>query len=108
MYSPVTAAALAEEVGERLKLARLNADLSQAEVAERAGLTRKAVVNAEKGKVQLEVFLAILIALDKADQVDLLMPKQLVSPIQLAKLRGRQRQRASGSRKKPARDAPGW
>ena len=42
------AAAVAEELGERLKHARLNADLSQARLAELAGVSRKVVLNAEK------------------------------------------------------------
>ena len=50
----VTAAALAEEIGDRLKQARLNRDLTQSEVAEIAGIARKTVLNAEKGKVQLD------------------------------------------------------
>ncbi|POB69441.1 transcriptional regulator, partial [Vibrio vulnificus] len=45
----VTAAALAEEIGDRLKQARLNRDLTQSEVAEIAGIARKTVLNAEKG-----------------------------------------------------------
>ena len=60
----VTAAALAEEIGDRLKQARLNRNLTQAEVAELAGIARKTVLNAEKGKVQLNIMIAILMALD--------------------------------------------
>lgn len=93
-----SAAAIAEALGQRLKQARLNRDLTQQEVAERAGLSRKAVLNAEKGKAQLEVLVAILQALDLAAQLDNFLPPQPPSPIQLAKLHGKQRQRASGQR----------
>lgn len=93
-------AATAEALGRRLKQARLNRDLTQQEVAERTGLSRKAVLNAEKGKVQLEVLVAILQALDLAAQLDNFLPPQPPSPIQLAKLQGKQRQRASGQRGK--------
>lgn len=92
----VTAAAIAQEIGERLKQARLNQDLTQSEVADLAGVGRKTVLNAEKGKVQLDIMLAILMALDLTEQIDLFLPKQEVSPLQLAKLRGKKRQRASG------------
>ena len=47
-------AAIAEDLGERLKQARLNANLTQADVAERSGVSRKVLINAVKGKVQLE------------------------------------------------------
>lgn len=95
MKSP---AAIAETLGQRLKQARLNRDLTQQEVAERAGLSRKAVLNAEKGKAQLEVLIAILQALELIAQLDNFLPPQPPSPIQLAKLQGKQRQRASGQR----------
>lgn len=57
-----SASALAEDIGQRLKQARLNRDLTQTEVAERAGIARKSVLNAEKGKAQFDVFIAIMIA----------------------------------------------
>ena len=62
-------AAIAEELGERLKQARLNADMTQVEVAEQAGISRKAVLNAEKGKVQLEILIAIMGALRLTGQL---------------------------------------
>jgi DNA-binding XRE family transcriptional regulator len=91
-------AAIAEELGRRLKQARLNANLTQTEVAERAGVSRKIIISAEKGVVQLESLLAIMIALDLVRQLDNFLPKQDISPIQLAKLQGKQRQRATGSK----------
>jgi DNA-binding XRE family transcriptional regulator len=106
--SPV---AIAEELGHRLKQARLNADLTQAEVASRAGLNRRTVLNAEKGKVQLENLVAILVAIDMVDQLNIFLPVQEISPLQLAKLRGRERQRASRSRKRDTRikeDKSSW
>ncbi len=87
--------AIAEELGNRLKQARLNANLSQTEVAKRTGLNRRTILNAEKGKVQLENFIAILASLDLADQLNLFLPVQEISPVQLAKLKGQKRQRAS-------------
>lgn len=101
-------AALAEELGERLRQARLNSDLTQADVAERAGVSRKIVLNAEKGKAQLESFLAIMLALNLTEQLDLFLPKPQVSPVQLIKLQGKKRQRASGHRKGSDEDASQW
>ena len=101
-------AALAETLGERLKQARLNNDLTQAEVAQMAGVTRKAVLNAEKGKVSLEIFIAILDALNLTKQLNLFLPEQSISPLQLVKLQGKKRQRASGQRKQNHKDTPTW
>lgn len=104
----MTASAIAEEIGERLKQARLNRDLTQSDVAVLAGVARKTVLNAEKGKVQLEILIAIMKALDLTDQIDLFLPKQIISPLQLAKLQGKKRQRASGQRRNPDEETPAW
>jgi putative transcriptional regulator len=106
--SNMTASAFAEEIGERLKQARLNRDLTQSEVAVLAGVARKTVLNAEKGKVQLEILIAIMMALDLTDQIDLFLPKQQISPLQLAKLQGKKRQRASGQRRDTDEETPEW
>lgn len=104
----VTASALAAEIGERLKQARLNRNLTQADVAALAGVARKTVLNAEKGKVQLDIMIAILMALDLTGQLDLFLPKQEISPLQLAKLQGKKRQRASGQRSDNDEETPEW
>ncbi|MBU4555380.1 MAG: helix-turn-helix domain-containing protein, partial [Actinobacteria bacterium] len=93
----MTPAAIAEELGARLRQARLNADLTQAEVASRAGLGRRTVLNAEQGRVQLENLVAIHASLDLVNQLNVFLPVQEISPLQLAKLKGRERQRASRS-----------
>ena len=99
LYDGLSPLALSELLGERLKLARLNQDLTQTQIAERAGVTRKAVIQAEKGKAPLEVFVALLQALNLVAQLDQFLPPQTLSPLQLAKLQGKRRQRASGLRK---------
>ncbi len=100
--------AIAEQLGERLKQARLNADMTQIEVADHAGVSRKAVLNAEKGRAQLEIFIAILSALNLTHQLENFLPAQKISPIQLSKLRGRKRQRASGQRSSDEREPSEW
>ncbi len=107
----MTPAAITEELGSRLRQARLNADLTQAEVASRVGLSRRTVLNAEKGRVQLESFVAILASMDMVNQLDVFLPVQEISPIQLARLQGQSRQRASKTETKAARttkDRPSW
>ncbi|MNJ46827.1 helix-turn-helix protein [compost metagenome] len=97
MFRDMSPAAMAAELGMRLKRARLNQNITQKQLAEQAWVTRKAVLNAEKGQVSLEVFVAIMVALNLDDQLDLFLPVQLISPLQLAKLAGKRRERASPS-----------
>lgn len=99
----MTPVAIAEELGVRLRQARLNANLTQAEVASRAGLTRTTVLNAEKGKVQLENLVAILASMDMVNQLNVFLPAPEISPIQLARLKGQERQRASKTKTNAAR-----
>ncbi|MES9858018.1 MAG: helix-turn-helix transcriptional regulator [Sedimenticola sp.] len=101
-------AAISKELGERLKQARLNTNMTQVEVADLAGVSRKTLLNAEKGKVKLEALIAIMVALNLADQLDRFLPKQDISPIQLAKLQGKKRQRASGQKKAEGEETPEW
>jgi putative transcriptional regulator len=91
----MTPSAIANEIGKRIKQARLNANLTQQALVDKTGLSIKAIMNAEKGKSQLETLITILIALDLVEQLNLFLPEQEISPLQLAKLKGHQRQRAS-------------
>lgn len=84
------------EIGERLKRYRLNRNLSQKEVAERAGIGLASVTRLEDGKGStLANFIRVLTALDALDSLDAFLPMPSISPIQLAKLHGKERQKAS-------------
>ena len=96
----MSANAISVELGRRLKQARLNANITQSDLASRTGLNRTTIISAEKGKAQLENFIVILSALNMTKQLNLFLPEQEISPIQLAKLRGLERQRASKSTNK--------
>jgi len=111
VFEKLSPIAIAEQLGERLKQARLNADLTQAEVASRTGLNRRTILNAEKGNVQLKNLVAILITLGMVEQINTFLPIQEISPLQLVKLKGKKRQRASRSQKKKDQnreDKPIW
>lgn len=100
----LTPHAIAQELGDRIKAIRLNANLTQKSLAKKAGVSLKAITNAEKGKSTLESIIAILIALEITDQLDYFIPKQDISPVQLMKLKGKERQRASSPDKKNKQD----
>lgn len=109
-HNSKTAHVLASELGQRLQRARLNLNLTQLEVAQRTGVSRKVVMSAEAGKVSLENLIAILMTLDLVGHLDLFLPEQPFSPIQLLKLRGKVRQRASRKTEQnlPTDDDLGW
>jgi len=110
VFDTLTPHAIATELGDRIKIARLNVDLTQKELAKKAGLSLKAVTNSEKGTSTLESIIAILVALELTEQLNSFIPKQEISPVQLAKLQGKKRKRATGTSKKLAKtkDEPSW
>ena len=88
--------AILREMGERLKRKRLDKNVSQQELAELAGLNRTTVSEIEQGKpFAMLTFIQILRALDALEELDSLLPDPGISPLQLAKMKGKVRRRAS-------------
>ena len=70
-------------------------EAEQAEVARKAGVSRRALQNLESGRVcTLSLLIRVLRAMGKLSQLDAFLPEPGLSPIQLAKLKGRERRRA--------------
>jgi transcriptional regulator with XRE-family HTH domain len=87
--------ALLKELGSRLRTTRLNQNITQDQLALRSGVGKGAVRAAELGgNPTLLNLLRILRALQKLDQLDLFLPETGPSPLQMAKLQGKQRVRA--------------
>lgn len=96
------------ELGARLERTRLERNLSQRELAAEAGVERKAVQRIEAGEpVKLTSFIRVLRALGLLDALDELVPEPLASPIELLKLHGKRRRRASGARRGSEKSSPG-
>lgn len=84
------------EIGRRLQATRLNANLAQADVARKAGVSRRTLQKMERGQAcTLLVLIRVLRAMGVPDVMAGFLPEPGMSPIQLAKLKGRERQRAS-------------
>ena len=93
--------AVLKEIGVRIRRERLNQNTTQETLAGRAGVSRRVVLDLEAGKgCGMGSFIEILRALRKLDQLDAFLPDPGISPLQLVKLRGHERQRASGRRTK--------
>jgi transcriptional regulator with XRE-family HTH domain len=93
--------AVLKEIGIRVRRERLNQNITQEKLASRAGVSRRVVMDLEAGKgCGLSSFIEILRSLRKIDQLDAFLPDPGISPIQLAKFRGRERQRATSRRTK--------
>lgn len=90
-------AELVKFLGNQIKNLRLNKNISQQELAAFTGLERSTISKFENGRAaSLLTFVQILRGLKKLDWLDSLKEAAQLSPLQIAKLEGRKRKRASG------------
>ena len=93
--------AILEELGARIQRRRLVLSISQLELSRRAGVARKVIQNIESGhSCKVKGLMRLMRALGIINELDLLLPESVPSPLALAKMKGRERQRASGQRLK--------
>ena len=89
------------EIGQRLRRYRLQQNRTAFDVAREAGIGARTLERAEAGEnPTLETVVRILRALGRLDALDAFLPPPLVSPIQLARMHGKERQRAGTPRRK--------
>ena len=92
--------AILTEIGKRIARCRLDHQLTQADVAEQAGVSKRTVERIEAGaSTQMSTIIRILRVLDLLQGLDLLIPEPGPRPMDLLKLKGKVRQRASPSRR---------
>lgn len=101
--------AILKELGQKLKAFRLQKNITQEEIAQKAGLNRMTVGEIEKGRSSsLLTFIQMLRALDKLDLLNTITTVPTVSPIQMAKLQRKSRQRASVSHVSQPKKQSSW
>jgi transcriptional regulator with XRE-family HTH domain len=90
--------AVLAELGARLARSRLERNLTQQQLGEKAGVSRITVARLELGHiVKTPALIRVLRSLDLLDALDRLVPEPTPSPIERLRLQGRQRRRATGS-----------
>ncbi len=90
---------LLRDLGRRLREARLCRNLSQQQLADRAGLNRTTISGYERGASTSTLTLVqVLRALELLDELAAFIPDPGPSPLELARREGHVRQRASGRR----------
>lgn len=90
----ITDAAIASELGERIKATRLKKKFTQAEVAERAGISVFTVSQMENGKnTSLASLIAVMRVLKLLENFDSLIPEPVVSPIELLEANKKKRRK---------------
>lgn len=99
--------AVLAELGARIAGRRVELQLTQAAVAEQAGIAKRTLERMEAGQTsQLTTLVRVLRVLDAASGLDNLIPEPGPRPMDLLKQKGKVRQRASGQRAAKATGTP--
>jgi len=91
--------AILGEIGGRIARRRLELQLTQADLAEQAGVAKRTVERIEAGaSAQMSSLIRIFRVLEVLPGLELLLPESQPGPMELLKHKGKPRQRASGKR----------
>lgn len=100
-WNSLSNTSVVEEVGKRLKDYRLTKKLTQLQLAEKAGISLFTVAQIEKGNpVSISMVIAVMRVLRLLDNLEQLLPEQEISPLEILKLKGEQRQRVRHKKEK--------
>ena len=87
------------EIGQRVAQRRINNQLTQANLAEQAGVSKRTIERFENGKsTQMSSVIRIFRVLDLLPHLDRIIPEPGIRPMELVKLQGKIRKRASSPR----------
>lgn len=102
-------AAILAEIGLRVARRRIEQGLTQADLAEQAGIGKRTLERLESGEsVQLNNFLQVLRVLQLLDGLESLLPEPGPRPMELLKHHGKQRKRASARKRIPDVSGQPW
>jgi transcriptional regulator with XRE-family HTH domain len=102
----LTDAAVLQELGARLARRRIDANLTQAELADQAGISKRTLERMEAGGgTDTVMLIRVLRALKFFDGLESLMPDLPQSPMTLLKQKGNERKRVGRRRKVSAHPA---
>jgi transcriptional regulator with XRE-family HTH domain len=94
----LTNESILEELTRRVRQRRLNLNMTQEQVADASGLHTQTIKNFESGKnTSVLTLIQILRVFGDLGALDNFLPDPGISPVQLLKLKGKQRERASGT-----------
>lgn len=105
----MTDSAVLAEIGDRLARFRLQRNLTQAQLAHEAGVSKRTVVRLENGESsQVTNLIRVVRALGLLVNLDAFIPPPLPSPVEQMRSRGKERRRASPAAKKKSGPAGKW
>lgn len=97
------------EMGKRLLRRRLDMQLTQADLAHQAGVSKRTIERIEDGaSAQLDTLIRILRVLELVPGLEQLVPPAEPGPMELLRNQGKIRQRARKKKRRTEVREPGW
>ena len=109
ILSTQTDDAILAEIGERIARRRLAQQMTQAELAEQAGIGKRTLERVEAGlTAQFSTIIRIFRVLDLLPKLDQALVEHPIRPLEAAARKGKARQRASGKSKTKPQKPWSW
>lgn len=93
-YYSMSDLAIEKELGSRFRALRLNKNITQQELANSTCTSLNTIKALEQGKAKISTVIAVLRELNALQELDGFIAPPQISPLQLAKLKGKERERA--------------
>ena len=91
MWTELSDTAILKMLGARLKACRISREMKQVELAAESGVALSTVVKIENGQsVTIPLLVSVLRTLGLLENLDMLIPEQRPSPMDLLKTQGKQ------------------
>ena len=98
-FSTASSESIIDTLCKRLDEIRLSRNISQADLAEEAGVSRSTMTRLADGKpISLDSFVRVMTALRLTDHLAALLPDPTIRPIERVQLEGAEQQRASAKK----------
>ncbi len=96
------------EMGNRIKAARIDMEITQKEMAERTNLSLGTISNLETGKdVSFSTVIEVLRVLNQLQNMEMMIPEYRIRPSQIAEL-GKARERVRKKKTESQERSSGW
>ena len=91
MWTELSDTAILKKIGTRMKARRISRRLKQQELAKESGVGVSTIAKIESGQsVAFSLLISIMRTLGLLENLDLLIPEQKISPMELLKTQGKQ------------------
>lgn len=108
-FSIATSGQIEAALCKRLEGIRLSRNITQAQLAEKAGVSPRTIGRLEKGQgVSVDTFIRIMMALGIQQNLEALLPDPVVRPIERIGISGGERKRARPVRSSDERPTWSW